>query len=348
MRVVFIDDGINYEFIKSKKKYVHIMNAYTVTNNKVVSDKMNNTNITHCSICAKIFIEEVNCRCDIFFIRILDDKTLRGSIYSLVVALEWCLLNNIDVINLSLGTTNIKEAGLLQESIEKLVKNEIIIVAAASNCGFLTYPAAFTNIIGVKALNSASMLFPFDCLIFEVPHKEYIYNKKAILSGQYNSFAAPVITAKVCDCINNGFKDIDGIKKIIWRNNIARRYQCLRYYNNTKPTILFDVDKYDNHIEDVLYILNFFENKGFYGVCITNLVPSVFSQGIINIQDVELDIEDIRIRLSYLTSYIDGDFFIWHMESDTVGKTNLKSVDLVICERVTEKKLNRILKEFTM
>ncbi len=347
MRVVFIDDGVNINFIQADKNCVRIKGSYTVVNDNVVPNEENCIEITHSSICTRIFTEEVKSSCDIFFIKILDKRTLRGSIHSLAVALEWCLLNHIDVINLSLGTTNIKEAGLLQEIVEKLVRNHVVIIAASSNNNYLTYPAAFKNIIGVKALNSANMDYPSDCFICGVPHREYSYNEKYVRTESYNSFAAPVITAKVCDCISNGIKDVDDIKKYLLRNNVAYTYKTSKYLKNIKPTMLLDFDKKDNHIEDVLYTLEFFSDKGFYGICLSDSLLSDLAHGIVNIWDVELDIEDVRKRLSYLTSYVDGDFIIWLMDKNEIGKTNLSTVDIIIDEAVTEETLNKILKELT-
>lgn len=347
MRVVFIDDGINLNFIQSNKKYVHIKEIYTVINDKVVPDNIMYTDVTHSSICANIFIDEVNSDCDIYFIKILDKQTLRGNIYALAVALDWCLYNHIDVINLSLGTTNIREAGLLQERVEKLIKSHVIIVAAASNSSFLTYPAAFDNIIGVKALNSANKLYPSDCILYKVPRKVYTYNKQTIITGEYNSFAAPAITAKACDCINNGITVTEDIKKYLIKNRIVKIYRKNKYFKIIQPIILFAFTGNENSIENVRDTLKFFSEKGYYGICISDTLSTDLTAGIINLEEINFGIHNVKYRISYLTSYIDADFFIWHISEQTIGKVNCRCIDLIVKDRVDENKLNCMFKSFT-
>lgn len=343
MRVVFIDDGINLNFIQSNKKYVHIKETYTVMNDKIILDNTECNDITHASICASIFIDEVNSDCDVYFIKILDKQTLRGNIY----ALDWCLYNRIDVINLSLGTTNIKEAGLLRESVETLVRSHVVIVAAASNSSLLTYPAAFKHIIGVKALNSTNKLYPSDCILYKVPRKQFTYNGKTTITGEYNSFAAPAITAKVCDCISNGITVVEDIKRYLIKNNIVKVYKRKRYLKITQPIMFFDLSGNENRIEDVIDILSFFSQEGYYGICISDTLLTDFTLGIINLEDIKIDINDVKYKILYLTSYIDADFFIWHMSRKTVGKVNSRRIDLVVKEKVDEYKLKLMLKSFT-
>lgn len=347
MRVVFIDDGINLDFIQSYRKCVHIKEIYAVINGNVVPDNIKYNSVTHSSICASIFMNEVNYECDIYFIKILDKQTLKGNIYALAVALEWCLYNHIDVINLSLGTTNIKEAGLLQESVEKLVRSRVVIVAAASNRCLLTYPAAFSSIIGVKALNSANKLYPSDCILYKVPKWEFKYNGKTIITGEYNSFAAPAITAKVCDCINNGIEEVEDIQRYLIKKKIVKIYKRNKYFKIAQPIILFDFSENENPLENVTNALNFFSQKGYYGICISDTLLTDLTSGIINLEDVKFCISDIKYRISYLTSYMDTDFCIWNLSEKTVGKINRRQIDIIVKNKVDEDKLNLILKSLT-
>jgi hypothetical protein len=80
---------------------------------------------------------------------------LRTNIDSLVRAVEWCVETNIDVINLSLGTTNLEHAARF----EPFLKKAIIVAAAGA------FPGDLDGVVGVA-------LDP-DC-----PRDEYRYDGK--------------------------------------------------------------------------------------------------------------------------------------------------------------------------
>jgi len=60
-------------------------------------------------------------------------------------------MEEIDIVNLSIGFTDRNYAVELNHAIRKLLKRGIKIVAAYSNSGEETYPAAFDNVIGCRA-----------------------------------------------------------------------------------------------------------------------------------------------------------------------------------------------------
>ena len=87
---------------------------------------------------------------EIYSVKILDSGN-KASISSVIKAIEWCIKNDIDVINMSFGLH--QDSKLLHEYIKKAAENNITIVAAAGNNGRVQYPAKYDEVISVGGIN---------------------------------------------------------------------------------------------------------------------------------------------------------------------------------------------------
>lgn len=101
-------------------------------------------------------------RATLFPVRVLglDPETQRnvGSSDDLIAAINWAADQaDIHVINLSLGGLGPSDA--LQNAVTKAFNQNKLVVAAAGNQGTdqLTYPAAFSNVVGVGAVDGAAV-----------------------------------------------------------------------------------------------------------------------------------------------------------------------------------------------
>lgn len=87
------------------------------------------------------------------------EKITAGKISDIIAGLDYVNEHSdIDVVNMSLGTTDAIEAEtkkMFEDSINKLVEKGVIVIAAVGNDGnaALSYPAAFDNVIGVGAVS---------------------------------------------------------------------------------------------------------------------------------------------------------------------------------------------------
>lgn len=94
---------------------------------------------------------------EMYSVKILDGSN-RSKVSSVIKAIEWCINNDIDVINMSFGLN--EDSRILHEYIKKAADNDITIVAAAGNNNQVQYPAKYDEVISVggidKDLNIAS------------------------------------------------------------------------------------------------------------------------------------------------------------------------------------------------
>lgn len=198
IKIAVIDSGINRNLVRKEKLKDELM----VDENNICREDTSVPQATDClhgTICALI-IEKYCPDCIFSSIRILDHEG-KGGIEKIEPALEWCYQNEINIVNLSLGTTHFKENEELNRLINKFAYKGLIIIAAISNIGYFTFPASFTNVIGVST-EGKSLLYTNNYVhlgIDTVVPSEHIIK----LSGEEqitslsNSYAAPYVSALV-------------------------------------------------------------------------------------------------------------------------------------------------------
>jgi subtilisin family serine protease len=84
---------------------------------------------------------------EVFSLKILN-QDCKGNYLDTIKAIQWCMDNNIDIINLSIATAI--DYPQLSEIIGKASKNGIIIISSLSNSfSKNNYPADYDNVIGI-------------------------------------------------------------------------------------------------------------------------------------------------------------------------------------------------------
>lgn len=145
VKIAVIDDGINEYLLGEPVVQQLIFNEdFTIDAYTIDSPER----ITHGTICAGI-IKHYYPEIYMYSLKILS-STLRGNIQKLYSALEWCVQNDIQVVNISLGSHCSADLLETQRVINKVAGQGLVIVSAASNHNYITYPASFSNVIGVK------------------------------------------------------------------------------------------------------------------------------------------------------------------------------------------------------
>lgn len=201
VNIAVIDDGVN-EYLLGESVVQQLIFNEDLTIDTYTIDSPER--ITHGTLCAgiiKLYYPDIH----IYSLKILSD-TLSGNIQKLFSALNWCVQNHIQVANVSLGSHCSTDLSETQKVINQVAGQGLVIICAASNHRHITYPASFSNVIGVKREES-NMLHEGEFYINDniVDGIEFTAFAKHKLDGKEcsnsNSFAAPMITAKVCELI---------------------------------------------------------------------------------------------------------------------------------------------------
>lgn len=199
IRIAIIDNGINELLINKgiDQSIVIDENGICIADTKNIDQQQ----FQHGTNCAMI-LEKYCSDCDLVSIRILDENG-KGGIESFQPALDWCYKNHIRLINLSLGTVDFRDCEKLRCLINEYVEKGMIIIAATANSGFVSYPASFTNVIGVATTDSPLdyckdyMQMGIDTVVPSV-HAIKICDME-INTSLSNSYAAPYISALIAN-----------------------------------------------------------------------------------------------------------------------------------------------------
>ncbi|MEM7584074.1 MAG: S8 family serine peptidase [Acidobacteriota bacterium] len=89
--------------------------------------------------------------------------TLETSIDLLIAGLKWAASKEADIVNLSLGTTQDTSIRRLYQACEVLRRRGILVVSAIEQQQGYSYPAAFENAIGVRAVRGDDDLTYWYC-----------------------------------------------------------------------------------------------------------------------------------------------------------------------------------------
>lgn len=124
----------------------------------------------------------------------------KGEKHSVVKSLEWMLVNQVDIVNMSFSSNERDDDE--EKIIQKCLDNNIFLVAAAGNRGdrSVTYPGRYKDVVAVSSVDINKIKSDFSSFGNEIDLaaagvdilSTYKNNSYAVLSG--TSMAAPLIT----------------------------------------------------------------------------------------------------------------------------------------------------------
>ncbi|MBD5168911.1 MAG: hypothetical protein HDT20_02115 [Oscillibacter sp.] len=209
--IAVLDDGICEEFLAYPCVYEHL----TVSNGEVIADREKPANLlTHGTRCVGVITEELP-SVSIVSIRLMDFGE-NASIDNLICALKWCAEHLPSIVHMSLGSVLYDDGQRLLPYIQALTDAGVLIVSAFNNFEIPTWPACCPGVFGVRSDKSALMQegeFIFDSKYRGFPENSIIahcraktHAGKTSYASMSNSFAAPIITARLYAWLQGGSK----------------------------------------------------------------------------------------------------------------------------------------------
>lgn len=136
-----------------------------------------------------------------------------GTVITVAAGINCAVKDGVDVINISVGFE--EESEVLKAAVDNAENNDITVIAAAGNDGSNTafYPASYSNVIKVSAINESDVIANFSTygedMDFAAPGVDI---KTTTLNNEYSyvrgtSFAAPFVSA-VAACILTILHDV--------------------------------------------------------------------------------------------------------------------------------------------
>lgn len=180
MKIAIIDSGINAKD-----------NIKCSVVNVVLSKELGcKDNLGHGTLCASIissYTEDIT----LYNIKVADDS-YRTTPMQLINSIKWAVDNKIDVINLSIGCSDITLYYEFKDICDYAVKHGSIIIAAANNDNkSINLPAYLENVIGV------GVMLDGEGIVYKKNSNIQFYTRGLYKSGDYTSLSTAHITGLI-------------------------------------------------------------------------------------------------------------------------------------------------------
>lgn len=155
VKVAVLDTGIDYRHPDLKancKGGINIINPLK----KYTDDNGHGTHVAGiiAAVDNDFGVVGVAPKASLYAVKVLD-RTGSGWLSDVIAGLEWSVDNQMDIVNMSLGSSYYSEA--FELACEAAAQELIMVAAAGNEGGTVNYPAAFDTVIAVAATNSSDL-----------------------------------------------------------------------------------------------------------------------------------------------------------------------------------------------
>lgn len=199
-------------------------------------------------------------------IKVLSIRTLqednRCMLSAIIRSIEYCIQQNVDIINLSLGSCSSSSKRLkeLQEVCDKATARGIVIFAADNNIPHKkSYPANFNNVIGVTTPDNAEDFcrVSYENVVVEFSDNfVYIPDHMRCIVRKGNSYLCPLLVGLFCRFVDGKIPNSNMILSFLEflndfskNENISRiyfnKYDIKEQYSLNGKNVLFFADDMD-------------------------------------------------------------------------------------------------------
>lgn len=201
VRVAIIDSGVDGSHPAVAGGVLHSVEVQEIDGRIVVHEVEDEDLFGHGTACAGI-IRSIAPECEITSIRVLG-ADLSGTGTMFLAGLRWAVEQDMQVCNLSQGTTKQRFYSEFHELADAAYFNNTVLVAAANNMSKPSFPSTYASVVSV---GSHDVDDPYTFYYNPTPPVEFgafgINVQLAWLDGQWiqatgNSFAAPHITGVI-------------------------------------------------------------------------------------------------------------------------------------------------------
>jgi len=207
VKVAIIDSGVDATHPALNGPVNGYVEIVTDTDNIYYETAPHDDSCGHGTACAGI-VRSLAPECEIYSVKVLG-KGLIGRGATFIAGLRWAVEHNMQVCNLSLGTTKKDFFAALHEVADLAYFRRIVLVTAANNLPVPSFPSMYASVISVAAHHEQNTLrfyynqeppveFGAPGIDVSVP---WLHQKWTTVTG--NSFAAPHITGIVTKILGN-------------------------------------------------------------------------------------------------------------------------------------------------
>ena len=194
-------------------------------------------------------INDIAPHAEIYSVKIMDAEN-RATLSRVVEGIYWCIDNDIDIINMSFGTT--VQSAVLEKAIKDANAAGILIVSSAGNgdTAGVEYPAAYEEVIAVGAVNTSAEKTEESAVGEEVelvaPGEQILTDSmlglETVVSG--TSMAAPHVTAAAA---------------VLWQKDKTKSPEFIRNLLAQTANELGSTEEYGNGLVDLEYALSHYK-----------------------------------------------------------------------------------------
>jgi subtilisin len=202
MRVAIVDSGVEFDHpdLGNSVKGGVVVEYDPDAKNSIRYEEENKPMdlAGHGTACAGI-IHLIAPEAEIYSVRVLGTN-MRGRAIQFAGGLDWAIENNIQIVNLSLSTSNEEYFGLFHDLADQAYFKNMNVVCAVNNYPETSLPSLYSSVISVAAHEGQD---PFTYYYNPSPPVEFgapgidievAWNNKQYVVSTGNSFAAPHIT----------------------------------------------------------------------------------------------------------------------------------------------------------
>ena len=238
----------------------------------------------------------INDQVELYSAKVLD-YTNSAPISRVIEGIYWAIEQNVDIINLSFGTTQNSEA--LYMAIRDAYDAGILIIAASGNSGGeIEYPAAYDEVMAVGSVDSTGTISDF-CSTGE--EMEVVAPGELIKTT--GGFGGEIIVSGTSMAVPH----VVGIASVLWQKDKTKPADFIRQLINESANYLGDENVYGNGLVDLSYALEIYDEFN------DNYIPSV--------QDGELNFfeNDAEIDSFSDMDYVEG---LWYIDPNVTGENH--------------------------